>query len=134
MGERDLPSWIECVGKESASRTALERFIYDQEPAGTQADEWREQLAAAIAEAKAQGDAIGTEQGDAMSSNVTLEQLRAAIYIYVDGAQHEDHDCETRRADAWRTVANWLLQYCSTEGDQYVEFQEGMRLVREKLR
>lgn len=49
-----LPTWRECSDKDDADvfrLTALERFIYDQEPAGEAGEEWREQLQAVISEA-----------------------------------------------------------------------------------
>jgi hypothetical protein len=48
----DLPSWPEC---EEAMRTndatALQRFVYENEPAGPSAEQWRQELAAALSEA-----------------------------------------------------------------------------------
>lgn len=52
--DQKLPDWDECQRKAIASETMteLEMFVYNYEPAGIQNDEWREQLAAVIREAK----------------------------------------------------------------------------------
>lgn len=48
-----VPSYGYCVGKVGAGdASALERFIYDNEPAGASDTEWRESLGAVIAEAQ----------------------------------------------------------------------------------
>lgn len=49
-----VPDWDDCMGKHDAGEhlSALERFVFDWEPAGRKDDEWREQLAAVIREAK----------------------------------------------------------------------------------
>ena len=53
-----VPDWDECMEKHDAGEqlSALERFVFDWEPAGRKDDEWREQLAAVIREAKAMRD------------------------------------------------------------------------------
>lgn len=49
----ELPAWEDCMPKADRNEaSALERFIYDNEPAGTQEEEWRQGLQAVIAEAK----------------------------------------------------------------------------------
>lgn len=49
-----LPDWWECMEKDNAGEvlTALERFIYDNEPAGKSDSTFRAQLAAVLLEAR----------------------------------------------------------------------------------
>ena len=47
-----LPSWSQCSSKMNTKEemTALEEFIYDNEPAGPYADRWRASLSDVLAE------------------------------------------------------------------------------------
>jgi hypothetical protein len=50
----NIPEWDEVLEKDKAGQklTALERFVYDNEPAGPSEAKFREQLAAVIEEAR----------------------------------------------------------------------------------
>jgi hypothetical protein len=49
-----IPEWDDVLAKEKSGQalTALERFVYDNEPAGPDESQFREQLAAVIEEAR----------------------------------------------------------------------------------
>lgn len=78
---------------------------------------------------------LGRQAG---SSTTTLDDLKMALDAIPDPqATHPSNyltkDLEAR-ATAWRTAFRWLLQYSSTQGDQYPAFMEGVALIKEKLR
>lgn len=76
---------------------------------------------------------------------VSLDDLRKAIDaiggaeppMFADEPLVENYarlsDFHRRKAVAWRTAANFIVQYVNVGGNGYREFMEGINLIREKL-
>jgi len=77
---------------------------------------------------------------------VSLEKLMQAIEAAAQPSLHPPMDqlsdlrneraisaWQKSRADAWRTAANFIVQYVNVGGDDYRDFIAGIDLIRGKL-
>lgn len=68
--------------------------------------------------------------------DVSLDDLKSVIEaVHRLRTQGICHETELRVAerDAWRTAANFIVQYVNVGGNGYREFMEGINIIREKL-